>query len=120
MKNCPVCYTELEVRDCAPCHDCGDDPKELDDFRAGIHVYREWIIYNDLRLVLCDFCDVDFGSYIPSYFGFKNGKRLSLTDFAFVRDMHNPVIEKDNYCTECRKRLKFLKFLAAIREMNAV
>ena len=39
MKYCPICYDELEVRDCAPCHDCGWMETEIEDFKNGIHTY---------------------------------------------------------------------------------
>ena len=28
----PICYTGLEAHDVAPCFDCGDDPRELEDW----------------------------------------------------------------------------------------
>ena len=57
--------------------ECGGDDFELDHFKE--HNYTEYEIFFDQRLVLCDFCDVDFGSYDPTYFGFKKKRRLDMT-----------------------------------------
>jgi len=62
---CPICYEVLEVRDLAPCDDCGWDPKEIDNFKENIHTYAEFEVYGS-KLTLCNFCDVDFSSYDPT------------------------------------------------------
>jgi hypothetical protein len=86
--NCPICYAALEVRDVAPCWDCGADPAELGDLAEGRHKYAEFLIF-DTAIVLCDFCQVDFGSYGPDYLG-----RSHWVDFGkgmtFVRDVLDP------------------------------
>jgi hypothetical protein len=64
--NCPICYAPLEVRDVAPCWDCGADPAELGHLAAGPHKYAEFLIF-DAAITLCDFCQVDFASYAPDY-----------------------------------------------------
>src|SRR5690348_10199500 len=66
--NCPICYAPLEVRDVATCWDCGADPAELGHLAEERHKYAEFLIF-DTAIILCDFCQVDFGSYDPSYFG---------------------------------------------------
>ncbi len=120
MDYCPICYGELEVRECAPCHDCGwNVPTELEDLRAGTHTYATYEIYKGLRLTLCNFCLVDFGSYRPEYFGFTDEQRLYFDSFHFIRDVHHPQPELDKYCTTCGHRFQFLKFLQAIRELNS-
>jgi hypothetical protein len=118
MEQCPICFGELETRDCAPCDDCGWDPKEIQDLTEKKHVYKTYEVYKGLRLTLCNFCDVDFGSYKPVYFGFKNGRRIGFQNFNFVRQIGNPEIVKDKFCPECSKRLTFLRFLAAVRDSN--
>jgi hypothetical protein len=40
--------------------ECGHDPAEIEQARAGKHTYAEYRIFGDLSLVLCNFCDVDF------------------------------------------------------------
>src|ERR1700704_1393575 len=67
--HCPICYTALETREVAPCWDCGHLPNELAECAAGEHTYHEFRAFDSLPVVLCDFCDVDFGSYYASYFG---------------------------------------------------
>lgn len=119
MEQCPICYADLEVRDCAPCHDCGWDSKEIDHFRENRHTYKTYDIYKGLQLTLCDFCDVDFGSYKPEYFGFKNGHRIGFQDFHLIKEVRNPQIAKDKFCPQCSSRLKFLNFLFDIRQLNS-
>jgi hypothetical protein len=118
MEQCPICYSELEVRDCAPCDDCGWKPQEIEDLNDKIHTYATYDIYKGLRLTLCDFCRVDFGSYKSEYLGFKNGRRLDLTDFNFVSQIEHPQVTMDKFCPDCSARLRFLNFLLQIRLIN--
>ncbi|NLC23014.1 MAG: hypothetical protein GX776_00855 [Oxalobacter sp.] len=67
--HCPLCHHELDIRDVTPCDVCGANPEELSHLAAGRHTYSEYEIFPELTLVLCDFCDVDFGSYDPVWFG---------------------------------------------------
>jgi hypothetical protein len=60
--NCPICNASLETRDVAPCWDCGALPIELSHLAEGRHKYAEFLIF-DTAIILCDFCQVDFGSY---------------------------------------------------------
>ena len=69
MEQCPICYTKLEVRDCSPCDDCGCNPVELEHFEKKIHKYTTYKILNIERLTLCNFCEVDFGSYLSEFWG---------------------------------------------------
>jgi hypothetical protein len=120
MEYCPICYTELEVRECGPCHDCGwNVPTEIDHLKEGKHTYGTYGIYAGLRLNLCNSCMLDFGSYRPEAFGFKDERRLNFDDFEFIKDIHHPHVELDKFCPACHMRLKFLKFLYTIREINA-
>jgi hypothetical protein len=120
MDYCPICYTQLEVRECAPCFDCGwDVPAEIEDMQQKKHMYATFEVYAGLRLNLCSFCMVDFGSYRPEYFGFKDNSAIGYEKFVFVKDIHSPQVELDKFCPTCFKRLKFLKFLAAVRQINA-
>ena len=70
--HCPICYTALETREVAPCYDCGHDPEELVHLAEGRHTYDE-IETLGARAVLCDFCQSDFSSYDPTYFGLPGG-----------------------------------------------
>lgn len=84
------------------------------------HAYTTFEIYEGLRLTLCDFCAVDFGSYKAEYFGFKGGRRIKPTDFNFVKQVEHPAIVKDKFCADCSARLTFLKFVTEIRRINEV
>ncbi len=120
MDYCPICYEALEVRECAPCHACGwNVPTELEHLRAGTHTYATYEVYQGLRLTLCDFCLVDFGSYHPAYFGFTSEQRLGFEKFQFVKATEHPAPEWDKFCPVCCGRLKFLKFLKTIRDLNS-
>jgi hypothetical protein len=52
--NCPICYALLEVREVAPCWDCGADPAELGHLAEGRHKYAEFLIF-DTGIILCNF-----------------------------------------------------------------
>jgi hypothetical protein len=115
-KNCPVCFSELIVKEVRPCMDCGGDEFEQDHFLN--HEYNEYEICFKQRLVLCNFCDVDFGSYVPEYLGFPSGKRIGYEHFIFIKNVEDKQLRPDNFCPECHKRLPFLKFIIACREEN--
>ncbi len=119
MEQCPICYHELEVRECAPCDDCGWDPREINHLHQGIHTYETYEVYQGLHLTLCNFCAVDFGSYQSEYFGLSNGKRIGFKHFRFVRELADPQVIKDKFCPHCSARLTFLKFLNEIRNLNS-
>lgn len=118
MMLCPLCYTELEVRNFTSCDNCGWDNKELTHLKENKHIYTTYEIYNGLRLTFCNFCNVDFSSYRPEYFGFKNKQKIGLQHFHFIREIENPQTVKDKFCPTCSARLSFLNFLVAIRQHN--
>lgn len=120
-EQCPLCFGILEVRDVAPCDECGAQPQEIEHFQAGLHTYARLEIFPGLELTLCNFCMVDFGSYDPSYLGLPRRARIGFERMRFVQDVREPTLgkgPKDKYCPECRLRLKFLRFVAAARELH--
>lgn len=114
--NCPICCTELVTKNVTPCMECGGDDFEKEHYKD--HIYREYEAYFGQRIVLCDFCDVDFGSCDPVYFGFEKGKRVGYEDFNFVKEINDLEIRKDKYCPKCKHRLIFLTFVQKCRENN--
>jgi hypothetical protein len=111
--HCPLCYGPLEVRDVAPCYDCGHDSKELDHLAEGRHTYAEMRVFG-INIILCSFCQVDFSSYAASYFG--RSQRVGLgRGMVFVRDVTATSPAKDKFCPTCGHRLAFLRFLAEAR-----
>lgn len=119
--HCPLCYELLEVREVGPCMDCGFHPVEIEHARAGKHTYAEFRIFGELSLVLCNFCQCDFSSYDPTFFGLPRGTRVGMErpqGWAYVRDAL-PVIVEDKCCAQCRYRLPFLEFVARAREMHS-
>ncbi len=113
---CPLCHSKLEFKNVTPCDECGADDFELDHFKE--HKYHEYVLYHDLRLVLCDFCDVDFGSYDPTYFGFEKDKRIGYEDFELIREVEEVKLRKGKHCPECGYNLPFLKFVKECRISN--
>lgn len=120
VTHCPVCFGALEVRGVAPCHDCGHMKRELVDLAAGRHTYAVYRIFG-LPIVLCDYCDADFASYYPGYFGLPDGDRSALGNLEFIRDI-DPAAQPryDKYCPECQHRLAFLEFVIAARAVNSL
>jgi hypothetical protein len=121
MKNskcyCPICYTELVVEDVTPCMECGNLAQEIEHTLAGKHTFAEMRIFDDLSLILCDFCQVDFGSFDPEYFGLEKGTNIGFHKMQFVRTVQ-PTIAKDKICPACDRRLSFLKFVDEARELH--
>ena len=99
--------------------DCGSIPREIDEARAGKHTYAEYRIFGELSLVLCNFCQADFSSYDPTFFGLPRGTRVGLeSGWQFVRDVQ-PVITNDKCCAKCGYRLPFLEFIVHARELHS-
>lgn len=115
--HCPECQSELEVRDVAPCAECGHVEHEIEHALTGRHTFAEMRIFGDLSVVLCSFCQVDFGSFDPVFFGLPCDAEIGFEKMQFVRDA--PVlIGKDKCCPRCNLRLTFLKFVIAARELH--
>ncbi|OGS87194.1 MAG: hypothetical protein A2724_06800 [Fluviicola sp. RIFCSPHIGHO2_01_FULL_43_53] len=95
---------------------CGGNSTKLNHYRT--QKFTEYEVYFDQRLILCDFCDVDFSSYDVTYFGFKKGKRIGLNDFNFVKEIPNNELHFDHFCPKCLHRLSFLKFIKKCRIEN--
>lgn len=91
---------------------------EIEHFRRGQHTYQRLEIFAGLELVLCNFCMVDFGSYDPTYFGLPSRSRIGFERMRFVQDVPSPGIGKDKYCTHCKRRLAFLKFVCNARDRH--
>lgn len=106
----------MERIDAAPCFDCGHSPSELEHFAQGQHKYHTFNVFGQ-DIDLCNFCDADFGSYDPDYFGLA-GEFPRDYDLKLVRRIFDPKVQPDFYCHSCRHRLAFLKFLKNAREAN--
>ena len=121
MRNeqCPICFSVLEAREVAPCDDCGTTPRGLECFQQGKHEYHRMVVFPGLELTLCEFCKVDFSSYDPTYFGLPPGCRVHFDSMQFVQDVRDTPLVLDKVCPECGRRIGFLKFLAAARELHS-
>lgn len=116
--HCPLCYTALEVADVAPCMQCGNFPDEIEHALAGKHIYAEVRIFSDLSLVLCDFCQVDFGSMSPEFLGLPGDTRIGYEKMQFSNAIEDVHIIKDKVCPQCQHRLPFLLFVQQARELS--
>lgn len=83
---CPICFTSLETREVAPCYDCGHDPEELVHLAERRHTYDELETLG-ARVILCNFCQSDFSSYDPTYFGLPRGTRIGRAHMQLVHFM---------------------------------
>jgi hypothetical protein len=115
---CPICFIKLEVKDVAPCMECGHLDEEIEHALAGIHTYYEMRIFGELSLILCDFCQVDFGSFHPEFFSLPPNARIGFGKMQFIRSIDNYSIQKDKFCPDCRHRIQFLNFVYQAREFN--
>jgi hypothetical protein len=91
---------------------------ELENFRAGKHTYAEYEVFPGLPLVLCNFCQVDFTSADPQYFGLPPRTKIGLGSMRFVRDVHASQSDQDKYCGQCGHRLRFLRFVSEARRVH--
>jgi len=119
--HCPICYEKLEIIDVAPCNDCGWDETEIQHLKEKKHIYAEFEVYGS-KLILCNFCDVDFSSFQPSFWGFPDKERIGYGSEGFRKIEEIPYeklsIRKDKFCPSCKGRLTFLKALAKARGNN--
>jgi hypothetical protein len=115
---CPLCFGPLEVREVAPCHECGGEPGELEHFRAGTYTFAEYEVFPGQPLTLCNFCDVDFGSYDPAFFGLPPHTKLGYQYMRRLRPVDDPSLGTDKYCPRCGYRLRFLRFVAQSRQQH--
>lgn len=116
--NCPLCYYELETREVAPCDECGGSPGEIEHFVSGKHTFADYEIFPPLQLTLCNFCDVDFGSFDPTYFGLPRSVRIGYQYMRLIQPVREPALGRDKFCPSCNRRLSFLRFVAQARQQH--
>ncbi len=116
MKNCPICNSVLTDRIVTPCMDCGGDEFELDHYLE--HRYTQYETYFGSLITLCNYCETDFRSYKPTYFGFHKNKRPSIQDFNFIRELKDPKLSTDKFYLTYNQRSAFLKFTEHCRIQN--
>jgi hypothetical protein len=119
--HCPVCYEKLEIVEVAPCDDCGWREIEIQHFKEKKHIYAKFEVYGS-KLILCNFCDVDFSSFHPSFWGFSAKEKIGYGSKDFHKIEEIPYeklgIGKDKFCPFCYARLTFLRALVKTRENN--
>lgn len=98
--------------------DCGHSPIELEHHAEDRHTYAEYRVFGSLSLILCNFCQVDFGSYDPTYFGLPKSARIGFEYMEFVRNYETFDKTFDKVCPVCVRRLSFLQFIASAHELH--
>ncbi|HEX2179107.1 MAG TPA: hypothetical protein VHL54_06260 [Actinomycetota bacterium] len=116
---CPLCYGQLETRHAAPCEECGGEPESLEAFRGGEQAYYLVNVLGGRELILCTGCMVDFGSLDRKFLGVPAGTDYGFDHMEVVREVNGPAARGDNYCPSCGYRLKFLRFVKAVRSHAA-
>lgn len=104
----------------APCLDCGHMPRELEELRRGEHRYGVWEVFPGERMILCDFCDADFGSYGGEYWGLPPDRDLVLHEEQYVGKLEAPAAEVDWLCARCRHRLAFIRLRMRVLAANGI
>ena len=74
-EQCPICGSELEVKEVTPCIECGALENQVallkQDIKEGFKhdsvEYEEYRIFDKFEITLCGFCALDIGSYEPEY-----------------------------------------------------
>ena len=118
-QQCPECGCDLDLIEVAPCWDCGHVKSEVMELNNGEHEYFEYRAFGSLKIVLCDFCDADFGSYNPEYFGLPKSRYVIGNDcLELQRKIYEPSVGKDLFCCKCKHRLAFIKFKLDATIMN--
>ena len=111
---CPLCAAPMVWRPVSPCMECGADPRELKMLQDAAHSYHQVLVFGRFPVVLCDFCQIDFGTYPSYFFGLPRHHPLGFNDLVEVGSVA-PVLEADWVCDSCGYRLEFLKFVTALR-----
>ncbi len=97
--------------------ECGGDPREMKHLQEGTHSYGKVMLFGKFPIVLCDFCQIDFGTYPSYFFGLPRRKHLGFDDVTFVSEV--PAIAgEDLYCSDCGYRLAFLNIVRDIRAVS--
>lgn len=119
---CPICGEELEVREVAPCDDCGWDPTEIEHFNNHEHTYSEFEVYGS-KLILCNYCDVDFSSYDPEVWGLPPKSKVGYGTVGFRKLAEIPnnklSIAKGLFCPGCKAKLPMLQARIKANDANA-
>jgi hypothetical protein len=98
--------------------ECGNLPEEIEHALAGKHTYAEMRIFDGLTLVLCNFGQVDFGSFNPEVFGLPKDAHIGYEKMQFLRNVEDVHIGKDKVCPRCKYRLPFLKLVQRALELH--
>ena len=111
--NCPICYSNLGIRDVTPCYVCGGWDGELERYSQDT-VFTEYYLESGKYITLCESCwleellalqgDLVSDLNLPISKGAASGYTLS------NRSVDNKIV-KDKYCSTCNKRLALLKII---------
>jgi hypothetical protein len=111
---CPLCQSEMAWRDVSPCMECGGDSRELRMLDDRAHSYDEVKIFGQFPIVLCDFCQIDFGTNSAYFFGLPRHQHLGFNDLQVQRPVA-PRLSQDWVCNGCGYRAAFMDFVLRLR-----
>lgn len=119
---CPICFSELEKCQTAPCYRCGVSEMEIQHWKDGIHRYSENEMFGQ-RIVLCDYCLYDFCSENGTFYGLTSKTAKSWVEIrpemiTHCKSLDQTQLISDKYCSECEQRFAFLRFLEQARLHN--
>ena len=101
---CPTCFSELKLREVAPCQQCGHFEHELKDCRLGRHTYARYQLFNCIELNLCDFCYVDMSSVCLA-----KGYHIDVARIDVIRKLPSE-LTKALVCEDCNVQPAFAAF----------
>lgn len=114
VPSCPLCEAAMRWRDVSPCMECGGDPRELRMLQDAAHRYFSVLVFGQFPVVLCDFCQIDFGTYPSYFFGLPRQQHLGFNDLRVVEAVE-PSLGQDWVCTGCGYRQAFARFVQGMR-----
>jgi hypothetical protein len=113
--DCPLFNAAMALKPVSPCMECGGDARELRMLEDLAHSYNEVLVFGKHALVLCDFCQIDFGTYPSYFFGLPRHQHLGFNDLVFQRKVA-PQLSQDWVCDHCGYRKAFTDFVLRLRE----
>ena len=115
---CPSCDGPLEMRAASPCVLCGAESEAVEHHLTGLHGYAEYELFGGMRIVLCNYCALDFPRQDPALFGRPADPPLERSDLRLRARLERPAMQEDLYCPRCEKRLAWLEFVSSARAQH--
>lgn len=111
-RQCPICYSPLEVRDVTPCFACGGASESVARFDPAT-AFTESRLPSGRLIVLCPGCELE-EFMVPGGWGEQlcPGETLPVNGLQRVRPVEEPRVGRDQFCPTCNLRLAMATMLA--------